>query len=259
MARTPGITSHIKKLAHEVLEQSPEGIRFTELSNRIQAQYEGSNRSTIETTLQTLAGEDGVVRPSRGHWILQRFLDDESKTNAAPLSEVAPPQPLRADEQAYYEPFMEWLKNEGEEVTEVVVVGGNTFKSKWATPDVIGTYKPYRSDPVQFPLELVSAEIKIDASQSVTAFGQACAYRLFSHKVYIVMPVTIENVKDDLERLEALCSLFGMGLVLFKLDPKEPQFSKRVPARRFDPDVFYLNEFARRLLQADTQTFDRLF
>ncbi len=66
--------------------------------------------------------------------------------------------------------------------------------------DIEAAAKRQPSDPVPFPLELVSAEIKIDASQSVTAFGQACAYRLFSHKVYIVMPITIEAVKDHLER-----------------------------------------------------------
>jgi hypothetical protein len=115
------------------------------------------------------------------------------------------------------------------------------------------------SDPVRFPLELVSVEIKIDASQSVTAFGQACAYRLFSHKVYIVMPTTIEQVKDDLERLQALCALFGMGLVLFKLNPDNPQFEKRVVARKFEPDMFYVNEFARRLQQTDQHTFNKLF
>jgi hypothetical protein len=124
---------------------------------------------------------------------------------------------------------------------------------------VIGTYKRQPIDPVDFPLELVSAEIKIDPGQSVTAFGQACAYRLFSHKVYIVMPLTIERVKDDLERLQALCTLFGMGLVLFKPDTANPAFEKRVTARRFEPDIFYVNEFARRLRQTDPQTFNKLF
>ena len=256
MSRPPGITSQIKQMAREILEKSPEGIRFGDLVARVEAQCAGANLDTVRTTIHSLYGEGGVLRPSRGHWILEKFQGDEVR----PTPSEGPVQsPSRADEQAYYQPFTNWLKSEEEEVNEAFVVGGNTFKSKWATPDVIGTYKPQRSDPVQFPLELVSAEIKIDASQSVTAFGQACAYRLFSHKVYIVMPATIEDVKDDLERLQALCSLFGMGLVLFQLDPASPRFAKRVAARKFEPDVFYLNEFARRLQQADRHTFDRLF
>ena len=170
-----------------------------------------------------------MLRPSRGHWILAKFAT-EPKATQPEKEEQKPP---KFDEQDYYDPFAKWLKSVEDEVNVSIVVGGSTFKNKWATPDVIGTYKPQPSDPVPFPLELVSAEIKIDASQSVTAFGQACAYRLFSHKVYIVMPVDIEAVKDDLERLQALCSLFGMGLVLFKLNPADPQFEKRVAARRF--------------------------
>jgi hypothetical protein len=256
MARPPGITSQIKQAAQQVLEQSPQGIRYTDLVNKVHAHNAGANLNTIHGTLQTLSGEAGVLRPSRGHWILEKFVNEEARPGAA---EARFQQPPIADEQAYYEPFAKWLTNVEEEVNEAIVVGGNTFRNKWATPDVIGTYKPQRSDPVPFALELVSAEIKIDASQSVTAFGQACAYRLFSHKVYIVMPITIEDVKDDLERLQALCALFGMGLVLFKLSPADPQFEKRVVARKFEPDMFYVNEFARRLQQTDRQTFDKLF
>ena len=64
---------------------------------------------------------------------------------------------------------------------------------------------------------------------------------------------------DDLERLQALCTLFGMGLVLFKLNPIDPQFEKRVTARRFEPDMFYVNEFARRLQKTNVDAFNQLF
>lgn len=138
-----------------------------------------------------------------------------------------------------------------------MVVGGNTFKNKWATPDVIGTYKPRKSDPIQFPIELVSAEIKTDGTQSITAFGQACAYRLFSHKTYIVMPTTIGE--NDLDRLDALCTLYGMGLILFEPRPEVPNFQMKLKAQRLEPDMFYVNDFTRRLLESNRKEFDRLF
>jgi hypothetical protein len=62
-----------------------------------------------------------------------------------------------------------------------------------------------------------------------------------------------------LRQLESLCTLFGMGLVLFKRVPGNPQFEKRGAARKFEPDMFYVNEFARRLQQTDQQAFNRLF
>jgi hypothetical protein len=261
MATEPaGIVNRIKHVARQVLEQSPQGIRHAGLVSKIQAELPAAKLTTIAPSVSELPStETDVLRPSRGFYILAKFANSEARP-APPESGLQPARPAQSPiaEQDYYEPLALWLKTD-EEFSEAVVVGGNTFRNKWATPDVIGTYKPQRSDPVEFPLELVSAEIKIDASQSVTAFGQACAYRLFSHQVYIVMPITIKDVKDDFERLEALCELFGMGLVLFKLNPADPQFERVVAARKFEPDMFYVNEFARRLRQTAQDTFNKLF
>ena len=54
--------------------------------------------------------------------------------------------------------------------------------------------------------------------------------------------------------------LFGLGLVVFAPDPKSPDFAIRVHcAQRFSPDMFYVNEFARRLHQHDAALFEGLF
>ncbi|MGB6078484.1 MAG: hypothetical protein WBF99_03405 [Xanthobacteraceae bacterium] len=258
MARPPGIVDQIKQAARQVLEQRPEGIRYKDLATAIQAEIPDAKQNTVYGALNVISGDSDILRPSRGHWILTKYADEGLKS-------TPDPQPVVKDkeeslrEESFYEPFAEWLQSVEQEVNGVHVVGGNTFKSKWATPDVIGTRKKQPSDPVSFPLELVSAEIKIDPSQSVTAFGQACAYRLFSHKVYIVMPSSIERVKDDLERLEALCSLFGMGLVLFDPSLPNPDFRKLVAARKVEPDIYYLNELAKRLQLNDPPIFNKLF
>jgi hypothetical protein len=125
------------------------------------------------------------------------------------------------------------------------------------TPDVVGIYKPLASNLIKFPLEMVSAEIKIDPQAPVVAFGQAVAYRLFSTKTYIAMPTIL--TEEDQSRLEALCMLFGVGLVLFDLDKEAPKFSIRVRAQRFSPDMFYVNEFAERLRVHDVDVFEKLF
>src|SRR6185295_15989095 len=108
-----------------------------------------------------------------------------------------------------------------------------------------------------FPIEIVSAEIKIDPQQPVVAFGQAVAYRLFSTKTYIAMPTTL--TEEDQSRLEALCMLFGVGLVLFDLNPGAPNFTIRVRAQKFNPDMFYVNEFADRMRHLDPEKFESLF
>jgi len=130
------------------------------------------------------------------------------------------------------------------------------LKQKWGTPDVIGVYKPLPSDRIKFDHEVISVEIKVDPQSPVVAFGQAIAYRLFSTKTYIAMPDTI--AREDLDRLEALCMLFGVGLVLFTLDAEQPNFLIRVRAQRFSPDMYFVNEFADQLHRHDKALFNRL-
>ena len=71
------------------------------------------------------------------------------------------------------------------------------------------------------------------------------------------MPNTL--AEQDQDRLESLCMLFGVGLVLFDLNKDAPDFSIRVRAQRFSPDMFYVNEFAERLKLHDSEVFERLF
>jgi hypothetical protein len=157
----------------------------------------------------------------------------------------------------FYQSFADWLKNDLDEATEIAPLGGASMKSKWGTPDVIGVYKPLAKNLIKFPLELIAGEVKIDPMQPVVAFGQAVAYRLFASKTYIAMPATLTEA--DQSRLETLCMLFGVGLALFELNTEKPNFSVRVRAQRFSPDMFYVNDFADRLKDSDAETFEMLF
>lgn len=115
----------------------------------------------------------------------------------------------------------------------------------------------WRRESIKFDIEIVSAEIKIDTSAAIVAFGQAAAYRLFSTKVYIAMPVSLGE--EDLSRLESLCMLFGIGLAVFSLNNGSPDFSIRMRAQRYSPDMFYVNEFADRLNRHDPSVYQKLF
>jgi len=120
----------------------------------------------------------------------------------------------------------------------------NKFRDKWGTPDVIGKREPRRSDIIKTPTEIVSAEIKADTRDLITAFGQACVYKLFSHKSYIVIPKN--SSQDDISKLDALCLIFGIGLVLFdNSNPNDPQFEIRVRPLKHEPDMFYVNKYMK--------------
>jgi hypothetical protein len=144
-------------------------------------------------------------------------------------------------EKDLYDPFAHWLVNELRECTKAIPLGGKIFRDKWGTPDVIGIRESKKSHIIQFPTEIISAEVKIDSKGLITAFGQACAYRIFSHKSYIVVPDD-SNV-EDIIRLDVLCRLYGIGFVLFNRSKiNTPRFEIRSRAIRNDPDMFFVNK-----------------
>lgn len=237
----------IQAAAVVVIREHPGGIRYSQLVDAILAQHPETPKNTIHGSvwnLETIRPTE-VRKPSRGLYV---------PSDAVDVPEPAKP---RVKEEEFYESFGEWLRNELDEVTDVVPLGGASFRAKWGTPDVLGVYKPLASNLVKFPLEIVAAEVKVNASEAITAFGQAAAYRLFASKTYIAMPSAIPE--DDLGRLESLCMLFGVGLVLFEANPKDPRYQIRVRAQRFSADMFYVNELADRLRAQDPETFERLF
>jgi hypothetical protein len=248
----------IQERAKSIITSNPGGIRYTPLANQIVLENPETNEGTIYTSVSNLdkTFPNEISKPSRGLYT-PAMAAEADPVSIATTEEVALIGATLFKESELYKPFADWLKNELEEVTEVAALGGGGLRGKWGTPDVVGTYKKQPGNVIEFPIEIVSAEIKIDPSQPVVAFGQAIAYRLFSTKTFIVMPSTL--TAEDKDRLDSLCMLFGVGLVLFKLEETGPQFSIRVRAQRFSPDMFYANEFADRLRQVHPEMFRELF
>jgi len=242
------IGERITEKAFEVLDKTPEGVRYSELVRRV-VDLDGSfKQNTVHGTVWDLDVRfpDRVYKPSRGLFRLTKYKADETDQLK---EELVPKQPKKVNEEDLYEPFADWLLNEMEEWTKAIALGGNRFRDKWGTPDVIGKREFKRSDIIQAPVEIVSAEIKPDVSQLVTAFGQACAYCLFSHKTYLV--VSDKAPDDEIARLDALCQVFGIGFVLFdSVNPKDPHFTIRARSRFQQPDLFYANRYMK-LIEAE--------
>jgi hypothetical protein len=246
----------IRNMAKSIIAENPGGIRYSALMQAISQQAPETPKNTITGSVWNLDAlfPNEIAKPSRGLFTpATRPGNDIIIESAEQIEQTG----TKVKESDFYEPFAQWLKNDLDEVTEVSAFGGAGLKSKWGTPDVIGVYKPMASNLIKFPLEIVSAEIKIDPQAPIVAFGQAIAYRLFSTKTYIAMPTTL--TEEDQSRLESLCMLFGLGLVLFDLNKEAPEFSIRVRAQRFSADMFYVNEFADRLKLHDAETFEKLF
>lgn len=245
------IGEQITEKAFTVLDGTPEGVRYSDLVRAV-LQLDGSfKEKTVQGSVWNLDENhpDRVYKPSRGLFRLTKY----RATDTDQLKEeLVPKQPKKIKEQDFYEPFADWLVNEMEECTKAIALGGNRFRDKWGTPDVIGKRESKRSDIIQAPVEIVSAEIKPNISQLVTAFGQACAYCLFSHKTYLV--VSNKAPDDEVARLDSLCQVFGLGFVLFDSDnPKDPRFTIRSRPRQQQPDLFYANRYMK-LIEAEMFT-----
>lgn len=228
--------------ATQIIMAHPSGIRWADLHRGVRKALPDENPNTIVGSLHHYRNHlpDGILRPDRGIYAPgdsadARHAEGSEQTGAS-----------RHREEDFYQSFADWLVGELEEATQAHVIGGNALGSKWGTPDVIGLFQPRRTDPIQFTEEVVAAEIKVDTNSLIVAFGQACAYKLFAHRAYIVVPRTANS--KDLKRLDALAGVVGIGLVKFNPDDKQnPEFSVMVRAAKHEPDYFYTNDVLSRL------------
>ena len=167
----------IKTVALEMLKSQPSGIRYSDLVRRVHERCPHIPINTIYSNVWNLEARypNEVHKPAKGVFQHTDFGRQDLKSETA--SEAT--KPSRADEEAFYQPFADWLTSESEDCTKAVPLGRNKFRDKWGTPDVIGKRESLPSDIIKAPTEIVSAEIKTDTRDLITAFGQACSYRLF--------------------------------------------------------------------------------
>jgi len=239
--------------AIEIIGRYPTGIKYSQLTAAVAAALPDANKSYIQGCIWNLqvTHPDRVEKPSRGLFVpVPSGIAPTTLTDAQEAVAPVPPEPAKNDgkprgEERLYEPFANWLKEDEEVVNHVGVLGGNFGKgTKWQAPDVVGVNRPSASDIVKFPIEIVTAEIKDDGGDEVTAFGQAMSYRLFSHKVYVV----VSKSTRELERLEALCIVHGIGLATFDSSLKFERVTVPQPGT---PDVYYMNEFVGKVKDKD--------
>ena len=262
MGQTLNQTQHIRKEFEEILKKEyPNNIVFKELGERIDAncrsigkKYDmNSITAQFAFVVRNKPNEFGKHR-EKGIGVVYYYRGAEQSpvsSDSSGAKERASPK----HEENFYESFAEFLqapkKEEDvrlDECTKAVDWGGNKSGGKWGTPDVVGVFSPKFGDRIKFTDEIVSAEIKTDGSSQalITAFGQACAYRLFSHKVYLVVPRPAQSGQES--RLKSLCHLFGLGLVYFNpatTDINSSIYKVQLLAQRHSPDTSYVNNFIR--------------
>ena len=229
----------ITKRILEMLENNPGGVRYSDLFRKLTEIFPDMPRGNVHGTLyQIERRNEQIIKPERGLFVLKKYAGEIVERRPDTTGRVHLP-----NETSVYQSFADYLEQDLEECTKAIPLGGNRFGDRWGTPDVFGVYKFSEADAVRPPVEIISAEIKTDTNQLITAFGQACAYKIFSHKVYLAVPK-----EADTGRIESLCARFGIGLILFNNNyPKDPRWEIRTRAVKSEPDYFYVNEYLQRL------------
>ncbi len=254
----------IQSKARTLLEAETGGIRWGEMLKRIHAADPETPQNSIHGALQNLfVMSNDIVKVARGTYQLAQYVAADNALATAHEA-VLETLPVQADvpgsesltEQDFYSSFAGWLE-ENDEATVASALGGASLGGKWGTPDVIGVLKPRAQDIFKFEPQIVTAEIKAVPSQPVVAFGQAVAYRLFSHKSYIVVPNS--TTSDDMNRLKSLCSIHGVGLVIFALNKDQPDYAVVVLPVNAAPDMFYVNSMLERLKSSEPKLLNKLF
>lgn len=254
----------IQAKARTILESEKGGVRWGEILKRISADDPETPQNSIHGALQNFfVISSDIVKVARGTYQLAQYVEadaaiasaHEAETVGAPVKSEAPGSETLT-EQDFYASFAEWLE-ENDEATVASALGGSSLGGKWGTPDVIGVLKPRAQDIFKFEPQIVTAEIKAVPSQPVVAFGQAVAYRLFSHKSYIVVPNS--TTSDDMNRLKSLCSIHGVGLVTFALNKDQPDYAVLVLPVNAAPDMFYVNNMLERLKASEPKLLNKLF
>jgi hypothetical protein len=236
------ITETVIAKAKELLDAEPAGIKFAKLYAALHAALPEVKPNTLYSCFTKIRSTLKEYNPEKGLYRSPKF--NNAAATLSPSSDKTS-QAAHVKEEAFYESFSEFAMNVLQEADKAIPLGGNCFKDKWGTPDVIGVLRPKESDIFKFSFEILSAEIKKDSTDLIKAFGQACAYKLFSHRSYLVVPVS--SGESDLSRLDSLCMICGIGLIVFNAQkPDDPGFDIRARASRNSPDMFYVNKYLRK-------------
>ena len=103
---------------------NPGGIRYSVLVDKVSQQTPETPKNTIHGAVGNLDKifPNEIAKPSRG--LFTPATTSGNDTVAVGSTEQIAPTGAKIKESEFYNPFAEWLKNDLDEVTEVVSLGG---------------------------------------------------------------------------------------------------------------------------------------
>ena len=200
--------------------------------------------------------DDGSVERWRGRGgTLRRTaasIEVKSKAKVIVDEEKAEKEVVRSRvlEAKLYPPFLAslrlWANDQGwtqQVVHQAAFQGRRNTGGTWTRPDfvVIG-YRKFEYTP-GIVRDVETFEVK-PSSCGIEAVFETAAHSRVATKSFLAIHTTDDGPSsEDLDRIEAECVRFGLGLILFA-DPKAyDEWQYRVEPTRSEPDPFSLEEF----------------
>jgi len=222
-----------------ILRRNPKGLSRQDIFQRLRSQLSDIPGGSLHSYLSRIPEEFPKAIKRRGD--LYKW-----KGNVKGVKRVT--SASKKGEEVFYKPFASFLKRKGICSDAMPVGRDHRLGGKWGTPDVMGKRAGGgTTNPI------ISAEIKdsTDGNALVTAFGQACVYKLFSTEVYLVIPKN--NIhEDDKKRITTLCQTQGIGLVLFdNTKRKRTRFAIVSSAETCTPNREEVERYEALLIEKD--------
>ena len=258
MARLPDGKLIERKAAKGWLEQMFPDETHTARHAAVRAFVENDNPEKVKYVEKAEYGIYFLKPEAKGKWlrVIPSAPGPAPVVDGDSLKEERKKASGNLKEELFYDPLASELETL-EECTHAVALGGASLGGRWGTPDVLGVIEPDPSiDRLKFSTEIVAVEVKSDADERtlIEGFGQACAYRAFSHKSYLAVP-KMERTNAGLRRLESLCDNFGIGLIMFDATNKdEPDFSIHIRARSQVPSLSYVEKLVSDLRSSTSES-----
>lgn len=139
----------IRDLAKKIISANPGGIRYSVLVQTILEHTPETPQNTVHGSVWNLDAvfPNEIAKPSRG--LFTPLMKSGNDAVVVGSTEQIAASGAKIKESDFYDPFWEWLKNDLDEVTQVVTLGGAGLKSKWGTPDCYWCIQTIGEQPYQ--------------------------------------------------------------------------------------------------------------
>lgn len=237
------INDRVYKAVIETLKDYPEGLKLADLISLVTRKFfpeqvEANMRAFIKRILKY----PNIEKISKGRYRVNFQMQTELKeTNGLLLYNLSKNEKSKIEFEICNS-FANFLVNNLKEASKTWVFYEHKYDDGIFLPEVLGI-NPFdfqNFDPRD--VEITSACASLDIVDIPFILGKAMGYKIFSHRVYIVLPDRIEKFEDKMKLLENFCMKFGIGLVYFNIS-RRSEFFVRIKAVRIMPEPYFVNEY----------------